>query len=167
MSTVDDGKIVIFHYTLRDDDGEVLDSSEGDDPMPYMHGRSNIVPGLESALAGKAVGFKGIVVVEPEDGYGLHSGEDPQGVPREHFPEDFPFEVGLPLMVENEAGEHMPVWISEVTDDAVYLDANHPLAGVTLHFEVEIVAIRDATAEEQIHGHPHGVDGTEGHHHDH
>lgn len=167
MSTVTAGKVVLVHYTLRDSEGEELDSSIGDEPLPYLHGHDNIVPGLEAGLEGKEVGFAGTIVVSPELGYGEHDGSDPQQVPRTAFPEDFPLMEGVQLVVENDLGERIPVWIAEILDDVVLLDTNHPLAGVELHFDVEIVGIRDASAEELMHGHPHGPDGTGGHHHGH
>lgn len=167
MSTVAPDKVVLVHYTLRDDRGEELDSSRGDEPLPYLHGHDNIVPGLEMGLVGKGVGYSGTVVVTPEQGYGEHDGNAPQQVPRSAFPDEFPMQEGIQLVVENELGQRIPVWIAEVREDVVLLDTNHPLAGATLHFEVEVMAIRDATAEELQHGHPHGPDGTGGHHHGH
>lgn len=167
MSTVQTGKVVSMHYTLRTADGEELDTSRGDEPMLYLHGHDNIVPGLENGLEGKSVGFAAIIVVTPEEGYGEDDGEAPQAVPRDAFPEDLEIEEGMSFVVENDQGEHIPVWVASVDENAVYLDTNHPLSGVELHFDVEIVAIRDATAEELHHGHPHGADGTGGHGHDH
>ncbi len=167
MPGVTKGKVVLIHYTLTTAEGQELDSSRGDDPMPYLHGHDNIVPGLENALDGKEVGFHETVVVAPEDGYGEHSGDAPQAVPRDAFPAEMPLEEGMPFMVENEMGQHIPVWVAGVQDDVVLLDTNHPLAGVELHFDVEIMSLRDATPEELLHGHPHGPDGAGGHHHEH
>jgi FKBP-type peptidyl-prolyl cis-trans isomerase SlyD len=160
---VADGKVVLFHYTLTDSDGEVLDTSDGGDPLPYLHGAGNIVPGLEKVMAGKVVGDKFTAVVEPEDGYGEHDGNDPQPFPRSQFPDDMDFEEGMPVFGETPDGEHVALWVADFDEEHVYLDANHPLAGVTLHFNVEIALIRDATEEETTHGHPHGADGTEDH----
>lgn len=160
-------KVVLIHYTLTNGAGEELDSSRGDEPLPYLHGHGNIVPGLERALGGKAVGFQDTVVVAPEDGYGAHDGSEPQQVPSDAFPDDFEVEEGMQFVVENELGEQIPVWVVGFEEGVVLLDTNHPLAGETLHFQVEIVKIRDATAEELHHGHPHGLEGTEGHHHGH
>lgn len=167
MSLIKTDTVVLIHYTLRNDEGEELDSSAGGEPLPYLQGHGNIVPGLERALEGKAVGFKGIIVVAPEDAYGELDGSDPQGVPRDAFPEELELEEGMQFVVENDLGEQIPVWVIGVEGDEILLDTNHPLAGEELHFEIEVVGIRAATAEELQHGHPHGVGGDEGHHHGH
>jgi len=164
MSQVAAGKVAIIHYTLKNDAGETIDSSAGHDPMPYLHGGGNIVAGLEEALGGKSIGDKVDVVVPPEKGYGPRQDTPPQPVPRDAFPPDVELQVGMQFMVE--AGEgYAPVWIVGVKEDSVLLDGNHPLAGATLHFSVEVVGLRDATDDEKAHGHPHGLDGTAGHHH--
>lgn len=161
---IEDGKVVIMHYTLTDDAGEVLDSSVDDEPMPYLHGADNIVPGLERALSGKSVGEKLKVTVAPEDAYGESSGAKDQRVPRDSFPEDMEVEDGMQFFTEGPAGV-VPVWVTRSTPDAVYITLDHPLAGKTLHFEVEVIGVRDANEEELDHGHPHGISGDEGHHH--
>lgn len=155
-----DGNVVSIHYTLTVD-GEVVDTSSGAEPLEYLHGAGNIVPGLEAAMNGKQVGDKFSVAVEPGDGYGDIEG-DPRAVPRTAFPADVEPEVGMQLFLRGPDGEPFPVWIAEVGDDEVLLDPNHPLAGETLHFDVEVVGIRAATKDEVEHGHPHGPDG---HHH--
>lgn len=160
---VEDGKVVIFHYTLKNESGEVLDSTHGEDPMPYLHGHDNIVPGLEQAMQGCAVGDSFDVKVAPEDGYGLRDAPT-QAVPREAF-EGIELEVGMQLFTEDEEGHVIPLFVADVNDEAVVVDFNHPLAGETLFFSVEIVNIRNANQDELTHGHPHGVDGTSGHHH--
>jgi FKBP-type peptidyl-prolyl cis-trans isomerase SlyD len=161
-----DGHVVSFHYTLRDDDGDVLDSSEGDEPLDYLHGEGGIVPGLEAALAGKKAGDTFEVTVPPAEGYGEVEGPGPRAIPRSAFPEAMELEEGLQLFIAAEgAGEEeepTPVWVVELDDDQVMLDTNHPLAGQNLHFQIEVVDVREATAEEKEHGHPHGPDG---HHH--
>jgi FKBP-type peptidyl-prolyl cis-trans isomerase SlyD len=160
MSTVADRKVVSFHYTLTDDDGEVIDSSEGDLPLEYLHGADNIVPGLERALLGKKVGDKLDVQVEPKDGYGERDDRAVHHVRRGQLPADMPVQVGMQLGAQDpRGGDPIPAWITEVKGDEVTLDFNHPLAGVRLHFAVEITAIREASAEELDHGHPHGPDG--------
>lgn len=161
MSRIADKKVAFIHYTLTDDEGEEIDSSRDGDPMPYLHGCHNIVPGLERELEGKSVGDRVRAVVAPEDGYGPSSGEAAQAVPREAF-EGMEPEPGMPLMLEDDDGDQFPMWVVEVSEEAVVLSPDHPLAGVTLHFEVEIVEIRDATAVELEHGHAHPGDG---HHH--
>ncbi len=154
---IEAGKVVFFHYTLTDETGEVIDSSEGAEPLPYLHGAGNIVPGLERQMVGKCVGDRFEAVVPPEEGYGLPEGPGPQAIPRDAFPEDAELEEGLQFMAEDEDGESIPLWIVSIEDDAVIVDQNHPLAGVTLHFSIHITELRDATEDEIAHGHPHGT----------
>ncbi len=159
MSTtpITQGKVVFFHYTLTDADGEVIDSSEGMEPMPYLHGAENIVPGLERQMEGRTVGDRFTAVVPPEEGYGEPEGPGPQAIPRDAFPEDADLEEGMQFAAADEEGNEMPLWVVSIEDDVVIVDQNHPLAGVTLHFQVEIVDMRDATEVEIEHGHPHGT----------
>lgn len=152
--------VVSIHYTLRDAKGQVLDSSSGGEPLVYLHGHENIVPGLEDALEGKSIGDKVAAVVAPEDGYGEKTGEV-ERVPRDAMPPDV--EVGMDLLAEDEDGEVIPFWVVAIEGDEVVVTPDHPLAGVELHFDVEVVALRKATGEELDHGHPHGPDG-HGHH---
>jgi len=160
-----DGQVVIMQYTLRADDGEVLDASTADEPMAYLHGADNIVPGLEKALEGKSIGYKGKIVVAPEDGYGEREDEEPDAIPRKAFPPDMEIEAGMTFMAEGPNNEHAPIWVIAVEGDKVIVDSQHPLAGKTLHFEVEVIGIRAASADEMAHGHPHGPDGHDHHHH--
>ncbi len=161
--TIAAGKVVALHYTLHDEAGALIDGSQGEDPLYYLHGADNLVPGLEAALEGRAVGEKLSVTVPPEEGYGPRQGPGPQAVPREAFPKDAEIEQGMPFCVENEQGEEIDLWVARVEGDQVFVDVNHPLAGVTLCFDVEVVEVRDATAAEQLHGHPHGP-GSDQHH---
>ena len=156
--TVRDGLVVHIHFKMIDEDGEVLDSTEEDGPLPYLHGADNIVPGLEKALEGKSVGDRIKVVVPPELGYGTHNGMPPQSVPRDAFPEDMDLEPGEELVAEDEDGSESLVWIVDVDGDEVIVDTNHPLCDETLTFEAEVLAIRPATADEIEHGHPHDGD---------
>lgn len=152
-STIADGSVVTMHYALTLDSGQVVDSSEGKDPLGYLHGAGNIVPGLESALAGRAVGDSFEVKVAPEDGYGPRHDEAVQEAPRGAFPPDAQLEAGLQFQARGPAGEPLMGTILEVSDDAVKVDFNHPLAGQTLHFKIDVVGIREATAEEREKGH--------------
>jgi FKBP-type peptidyl-prolyl cis-trans isomerase SlyD len=154
--------VVAFNYKLTGSDGNLLDTSEGGEPLSYLHGAGNLIHGLESAMLGHAVGDNFDVEVSPEDGYGVREGPGPQTVPRNVFPDDTPLEPGTPFFTENEDGEQIPLWIVGIDGDNVLIDQQHPLAGQTLHFHVEIVEIREATQEELDHGHPHGPGG---HHH--
>jgi FKBP-type peptidyl-prolyl cis-trans isomerase SlyD len=160
--TIVAGKVVALSYTLSDESGEELDAATKDDPLYYLQGAENIVPGLEQALEGKSAGEKVSVKVPPELGYGPRQGGGAQSVPRDAFPPDVTLEEGMAFTVENEDGDELDLWVVGVEKDEVMVDVNHPLAGVTLCFDVEIVGVRDATAEEQQHGHPHGPGG---HHH--
>jgi len=150
-------KAVSIHYTLRDDAGEVLDSSDGRDPLTYLHGAGNIVPGLEKALEGKQVGDEVKVKVAPADGYGERDEENVRNVPRRRLPEG-KIEPGMRLRLQTEHGP-MIVAVTAVQGDYVTIDGNHALAGMTLNFEVKVVEVRDATAEERTHGHVHGPGG--------
>lgn len=160
--TIADGKVVQIHYTLTDGEGQQIDTSRGRDPLAYLHGAENIVPGLESQLTGRSVGDALTAVVEPADGYGVRDPAAVQVVSRDAFPADAQIAPGVQFFLENQAGQVMPVWVAKVEASEVTLDTNHPLAGVQLHFEVEVVGIRAASAEEVAHGHPHGPGG---HHH--
>jgi len=156
------GMVVTMHYTLTDDQGNTIDSSNEREPLTYLHGYGNIIPGLEAALEGSQVGFKSRVDVPAADGYGER---DPAAVfeaPRDQFPDDMSIEPGERVFADGPNGP-VPFTIMEVTEENVKLDANHPLAGVNLHFDVEITDIRAATDEEISHGHVHGA----GHEHDH
>ena len=153
--------VAYFHYTLTNDAGEVLDSSNGRDPLPYLHGKGNIVPGLEKALLGKKTGDKLDVVVAPEEGYGPHVESLVQVVPRSAFQGVANLEPGMQFQAESNMGP-VSVVVTSVDGDQVTVDGNHPLAGETLHFAVEITQVREATVEEVMHGHVHGAGG---HHH--
>ena len=165
IETVGDGRVVFINFSLRNDAGEVLDESKPGEPLFYLHGYQNIVPGLESQLAGKAVGDRLTAVVPPEQGYGVRLEGEPQRVRRTEFPKEFEIFEGRQLVVQDAEGNHVPLYISEVKGAWVSIERNHPLAGQTLHFDVEITRIRQAVPEELAHGHPHGPEGTLGHHH--
>lgn len=148
-----------MHYKLTLDDGEVVDSSEGGEPLAYLHGHGNIVPGLESALEGKTSGTELKVSVKPEDGYGERDEEAVQTVPRSAFPEDASLEVDLQFQAVDQDQNPIMGRITALEGDQVTVDFNHMLAGMTLNFEVSITDIRDSTEEEQTHGHVHGPGG--------
>lgn len=154
--------VVAIDYTLTDDAGNVVDSSEGGEPLFYLHGHQNIVEGLEEALAGKRAGDSLKVVVSPEKGYGTRDLDLVFEVPRDQLPGGVEPEIGMELEMSDEAGMTIPVRISKVGEDAVEVDANHELADQTLHFSVVIREVRKATAVEISHGHVHGPGG---HHH--
>lgn len=158
---ITDRCVVSFHYTLTNDRGEVLDSSDGGEPLAYLHGCGNIIPGLEKALTGKQAGDKLNVKVRPEEGYGERDERLVQDVPRQAFQGVRDIKPGMSFTAE---GEHGParVTVTRVAGDVVTVDGNHPLAGEALTFDVEIASVREASPEELDHGHVHGQGG---HHH--
>lgn len=152
--TIQKDRVATIHYVLRDDEGEIIDASERDEPLPYLHGHDNIVPGLKVALEGKAKGETISVIVPPEEGYGEVTSDELQAMPKEAFPDDI--EPGDQLEFEDEEGDSIPIWVVEIQDDVVHVDVDHPLAGVNLHFEVEVLDVREATAQELEDGYPAG-----------
>jgi FKBP-type peptidyl-prolyl cis-trans isomerase SlyD len=152
-------KVVTIHYTLTNDEGGVVDSSVGKEPLTYLHGHKNIVAGLESALAGKCAGDTLKVSVPPDQGYGMRHEEAIITMPRTQQGLPPEMAVGDALGMRAKNGQHVRATIIALTDDEVKLDCNHPLAGTTLNFEVEVVSVRSATPEELKHGHAHGPGG--------
>jgi FKBP-type peptidyl-prolyl cis-trans isomerase SlyD len=161
--TIRNDSVVAIDYTLKNDEGDLLDSSDAGEPLLYLHGHENIVPGLERALSGKNVGDVVRVVVEPKDGYGEHDPAGVLNVRREQLPPGLEPEVGMMLAMQRPDGETLPLTIMAVTDVSVTVDANHSLAGQNLHFHVTVRSVRDATDEELAHGHVHAPG--HGHHH--
>jgi len=154
--------VVTLNYTLTADDKSVLDKSD-DGSFVYLHGANNIIPGLEQALAGKTAGDAVTVRIPPEEAYGPRSDDRVQAVPREMFPADAEIEPDMQFQAEGPDGQAISVTVVGVEEDSITIDGNHPLAGVHLNFEVDIVEVRAATSEELEHGHVHGPGG----HHDH
>jgi FKBP-type peptidyl-prolyl cis-trans isomerase SlyD len=152
---VQDGQVVSIDYTLRVE-GEIVDSSEGQDPLEFLQGAGNIIPGLERELYGMAIGENKKVVVAAADAYGEFEEEAVVSVPKSEFPSEIPLELGTELQVRGQDGETMYGHISEIGEENIELDFNHPLAGKELHFDVTITALRDASDEELLHGHVHG-----------
>ncbi len=150
--------VVSIDYTLTDDEGQVLDSSEGQTPLSYLHGSGEIIPGLERELDGKRVGDQLQIVVAPEDGYGERNDDLQQEVPREQFDEIEDLDLGMQFQVESSDGP-LVITIVAIADDIVTVDGNHPLAGVNLNFDITVREVREATPEELAHGHVHGPDG--------
>ena len=153
------GRVVSLHYTLTDDLGVVLDSSRGHGPFAYLHGYGNIIRGLETALEGNEAGFNGAIEVLPADAYGEYNPQAVFEVPREQFPPNETIQVGMQVQGESPDGV-LNFTVLAVNEKGVVLDANHPMAGKNLNFEVEVLEVRDATAQELSHGHvhPHGHD---------
>ena len=154
-------RVVTIHYTLKDDSGTVLDSSAGADPLAYIQGHGNLISGLEKALEGRTGGDKLAVSIAPADGYGIRNEALIQRVPRRALQGAGEIRKGMQFQARTEDGMRM-FTVTGVVGDMVTLDGNHPLADKTLHFDVEIVEVREASAEELEHGHVHGPGG---HHH--
>ena len=154
--------VVTIHYTLKDDAGEVIDSSSSGEPLAYLHGHGNIVPGLERELTGRDVGEKVSVKVPPAEGYGEYDKSLVQSVPRRALRGIKDVREGMHLHAQTEEGPQT-VTVTRVAGDMVTLDGNHPLAGKSLNFDIQIEDVRLATEEELSHGHVHGA---HGHHHD-
>ncbi len=155
---ISDKMVVTIDYTLKDDNGTVLDSStEGN--FAYLHGANNIIPGLENALTGKTAGDEVDISVSPAEGYGEHNETMIQAVPRDMFDSEQEIQVGMQFHAESPEGEMIVVTVTDVEGDDVTVDGNHPLAGVNLNFGVKVIDIREASDEEIEHGHVHGPGG--------
>ncbi len=154
-------KVASIEYTLTDDQGQVLDSSVGGEPLAYLHGAGNIIPGLEDALEGKQVGDSFKVSIAPADGYGEKDESLLQVVPKKMFAGVDEIEVGMQFHAQTDYGMQV-ITVAAVEGDNITVDANHPMAGQNLNFDVKVVEVRDASAEELEHGHVHGPGG---HHH--
>ena len=152
---IGDKLVVTMHYKLTNEEGKVLDSSEGSDPLTYLHGAGNIIPGLEKALVGKVKGASVKVKVEPAQGYGEFLPDLIQTVDRAAFKEVDSVEVGMAFQAQTPEGAMQHIIVKKVEGDKITIDANHPLAGMVLNFDVNVVSVREATQEEINHGHVH------------
>jgi FKBP-type peptidyl-prolyl cis-trans isomerase SlyD len=159
---IEQNKVVTMNFTLTDDHGNVLDSTENGGPFSYISGKNMVLPKLEEAVNGMLIGSKKNLKLEAKDGYGNYNDDAIQVVGKENFPEDFVLEVGMEYMASNPDGVQMPFTISNVDGEEITVDFNHPLAGKNLNFDIELLNVRDATVEELSHGHVHGAGG---HHH--
>lgn len=152
------GKVVSIDYTLTDESGEILDSSKGHAPLSYIQGQGNIIPGLENSLEGRSAGENFKVTVPPKDAYGEREEGKTMQIDRDHFKGVTDLEVGMQFHAQGSGGTQV-VTVIGLDGDMVKVDANHPLSGRTLNFDVSVVAVRDATKEELEHGHVHGPGG--------
>jgi FKBP-type peptidyl-prolyl cis-trans isomerase SlyD len=159
--SIQNNKVVTMHYHLTNAEGQVIESSRESEPLTYLHGAGIILTILENALTGLDVGATKTVEVAPADAYGEHDATKIETLPRGAFAQVPNLEVGMQLQGQDPHGETFTVWVMDIREDTVVIDANHPLAGETLTFEIEVLDIRDATAEELSHGHVH----EEGDHH--
>lgn len=151
--TVENQKVITINYTLKNADGEIIDQSN-DGSFCYLHGAQNIIPGLENALTGKTKDEKINIVIPPEEAYGEYNSAITQIVDRAMFGDE-ELEVGMQFQAQGEDGGLILITISAIDGDNITIDGNHPLAGVTLHYDVHVVDVRDATEEELSHGHVH------------
>ena len=157
--TIQHDKVVTLHYHLTNREGEVIESSRGSEPLTYLHGTGIILSSLEHALTGLDVGATKIVELAPADAYGEHEATKVETLPREVFEQVPNLEIGMLLEGQDPNGQTFTVHVTDIGEDTVVIDANHPLAGETLTFAIEVLAIRDATADELTHGHVHGDGG--------
>ena len=155
-------KVISFNYTLKDDQGSVIESTANKQPLTFLSGQNQIIPKLEEALNGMLIGGKKNVKVDAAQAYGEYDEKAIQNVKKEQFPAEAKLEVGMTYFANSPDGKQMPFTITEVKESNITVDFNHPLAGKNLEFDVELVDKRDATPEEVQHGHVHGPNG---HHH--
>ena len=155
---VEQNKVVSLNYTLKNSEGLLIDTSEGREPLVYLHGVGGLIPGLESELEGLEANTKVDVVIKPEDAYGTRRDDLMHVVSKDGFQGDEEMQVGMQVQLDTENGP-MVAMIAKIEDKEVTLDLNHPLADMTLHFNVEVLDVREATADEISHGHAHGPGG--------
>jgi FKBP-type peptidyl-prolyl cis-trans isomerase SlyD len=155
---IKDNMVVSIHYTLKNEEGQVLDSSQGREPLSYLHGNNNIIPGLENALTGKEIGEQFNISIPPEDGYGVRDERLIQVLPKTAFEGIDLVEPGMQFQARSDQGVQI-ITVTSVDGDRVTVDGNHALAGEVLNFEIEVTHIRPATEEELTHGHVHGPGG--------
>lgn len=156
---IDNNTVVSLHYTLKNKDGEVMDTSSGGEPLVYLHGVGGLIPGLEDELKGKEKGNAFQAVIPPEKAYGAYNDEFIRKVAKSNFQGDEELHEGMQVQMQSQSGERAMAVISKVEEEDVLLDLNHPLAGHTLFFDVEVVDIREASQSEIEHGHAHGPGG--------
>lgn len=155
MAKITDGQVVSLNYVLTVD-GEILAQTEAGDPMEYLHGAQEILPGLEAALTGRQEGDKFSVTLDPEDAYGEYDEDDVEEIDRADIPNVEELEIGMVVEVEDEDGYAYMAQVQDIGPKVVVLDFNPPLAGKVLTYDVEVIGMREATAEELEHGHAHG-----------
>jgi len=152
--TIANNRAVTINYTLKADQDVIIDTSD-DSSFVYLHGANNIIPGLENELTGKTSGDKFSLVIKPEDAYGEYNDKLTQVVDKEAFGEEQEIEAGMQFHAQGEGDQMVMITITEINGDKITIDGNHPLAGVTLHYDVEVMEVRDASEEELSHGHIH------------
>jgi len=160
--TLKPNQVVTINYTLKDSEGEIIDSTSEGKSFSFLSGSEQILPKLEEAIGGMLIGSKKVVALTAADAYGEYFDDAVQVLQRSEFPKDMEIKEGMELVTSAPDGSQMPFVITKITDEQVTVDFNHPLAGEDLSFDVELLDLRDATAEELSHGHAHGA---HGHHH--
>lgn len=152
-------QVVTMNFTLKDDEGNVMDTTSGQEPFSFISGQNQILPKLEEEVGAMLIGSKKDVVLSPEEGYGVYEKEAVRNVKRSEFPQDAELKEGMGFMATGPDGKQYQFFIKGIEGDDIKVDFNHPMAGKTLHFNVELVNLRDATQEELDHGHVHGAGG--------
>ncbi len=155
-------QVVTMNFTLKDDSGNVLDSTKENNPFSFISGANQVLPKLEEKIGEMIIGSKKDVVLAPEDGYGVYQQDAVRTIKKSEFPEDIDLDKGMGFIAKSPQGKDVQFFIKEIEGENITVDFNHPLAGKTLHFDLELLNLRDATTEELNHGHVHGSDG---HHH--
>lgn len=152
-------QVVTMNFTLKDDEGNIVDSTTGNEPFSFISGNDQILPGLEKIIGGMLIGTKKNIALAPEDGYGVYKDEAVRIINRSEFPEDMELEEERGFFAKAPNGKDVQFFIKNIDGDNIKVDFNHPLAGKTLYFDVELLNLRDATKEEIEHGHVHGNGG--------
>jgi FKBP-type peptidyl-prolyl cis-trans isomerase SlyD len=157
-----ENQVVSINFTLKDNDGNIIQATTKEEPFSFLSGNEQILPKLEENIGGMLIGSKKTVVLDPENAYGNFSESAVRTVNKSEFPEGTELKVGMGYYADTPDGKQLPFTIKNIEGENITLDFNHPLAGKTLTFEVELLNLRDATQEELSHGHVHGAGG---HHH--
>lgn len=157
-----DNQVVTINFTLKDEDGNVIESTTKEQPFSFISGNQQILPKLENQVSSMLIGSKKTIVLEPEEAYGVYKDTSIQTVKRNDFPEGTKLEIGLGFVADTPEGQQLPFVIKTIENDDITIDFNHPLAGHTLTFDIELLELREATKDELAHGHVHGGNG---HHH--
>ena len=152
---IGNNSVVSIHYTLKNEAGEVIDSSEGNQPLMYLHSSNNLIPGLENELQGKSSGASFSTVIPPQQAYGEVRADLVQVISKDLFQGVESVETGMTFLAQGDGGAEQQVRVTAVSGDEITVDANHPMAGITLHFEFDIVNVREETEQEIEHGHVH------------
>ena len=154
-----DNQVVTINFTLKDEDGNVIEATSKEQPFSFLSGSSQILPKLENQVSEMLIGSKKTIVLEPEEAYGVYKDTSIQTVNRTDFPEGTKLEIGMGFVADTPEGQQLPFVVKNIENDNITIDFNHPLAGRKLTFDVELLELRDATQEELAHGHVHGAGG--------